>query len=213
MIGFILNGSERRRAIGLLTGTFDPVHLGHVAMAKAAMKQCSLDEVWFLVNPEPLHKIGVAKAIDRVAMVRLALDLEPNIREGEQPAGTLVRHTMADFSLLMARHPSLRFVFIVGAEVLTQLSEWQDSSEVASSAKFAVARRPGHEVELRDGLSVQWFSLTSHTHASSGYVRDSLAKNIVPQDLDSHVATYINAHQLYGSHLSTVQDNGVDPAK
>src|SRR5436309_435232 len=105
------------RTIGLFTGTFDPVHLGHVELARAAMVAGELDEVWLLVNPAPAHKANVLSYIHRFAMAEMAVRDEAGMRviggaEGELP------HTMAGFRTLMGRYAGERFVFIGGTDAL-----------------------------------------------------------------------------------------------
>ena len=197
--GFEPGVSERRRSVGLLTGTFDPVHLGHVAMARAAMAECALDEVWFLVNPDPEHKVGVTSLGDRVAMVRLALVGQEGLREGAPGDLGPVRHRMDEFAGLVNRYPQLDFVFIVGIDVLARLPHWPQAREVSKQARFVVARRRGHANEIPDAsLTVQWFDVSEYTDASSGQVRDDLVRGVVSADLDSRVLEYIREHRLYG---------------
>jgi nicotinate-nucleotide adenylyltransferase len=188
-----------RPRIGLLTGTFDPVHLGHLAMAKAAMAKFDLVEVWFLVNPVPEHKALVTDLDLRVSMVRLALEGQANLRVGEPSAIRAVRHRMPDFVDLMARHSDADFIFIVGLEVLDGLKSWDQHESVAAQVRFAVAQRPGraHPVILDSRLQVQWFDLKEYSDASSGRVRADLERNVKPPELDSKVFMFILEHGLY----------------
>jgi len=187
------------RRVGLLTGTFDPVHLGHTAMARAAVSACELDEVWFLVNPTSGHKYGVTALVDRVAMVRLGLAGEPAMREGvpdggEDPAA----HTMSEFGRLMAQHPDTEFVFIIGMDVLATLDTWEDAMQVRELS-FAVARRAGApEIKLDEHLRVQWFDLAEHAEASSRLVQVQLRAGKRPAELDDRVFEYIRERGLYG---------------
>jgi nicotinate-nucleotide adenylyltransferase len=185
--------------VGLLTGTFDPVHLGHVSMAQAALKACELREVWFLVNPSPGHKQGVSELSDRLCMVRLAIAEVPNLREGEPGATEPSRHTMADFEMLMARHPKTEFVFIVGTDVLAAMSTWpeQPAEVVAHSVRFAAVQRPGVAMEARADLKVVWFKLSEHEEASSWRVRQEVQAGMVPTALNSSVYQYILEKGLY----------------
>ena len=166
-------------------------------MARAAMAQCGLHEVWLLVNPDPGHKRGVSSLVDRLAMVRLAVEGELGLREGE-PGGHGVRHhTMREFEALMARHPDNDFVFIVGAEVLEGISHWEDAAAVIERADFAAVRRPGRtEMAVDPAMRVQWFEMDDYVEASSGKVKRALAAG-EPPDLPEPVRIYIAETALY----------------
>ena len=188
-----------KRRVGLLTGTFDPVHLGHIAMARAAMADCALAEVWFLVNPDPGHKAGVTPAADRQAMVALAVAGEAGLRAGEPDARSgLQAHRMADFDLLTGKYPDTDFVYIIGADVLASMSTWEDYELAVQRARFAVAHRAGApKVVLAAGLRAQMFELTQHGGASSRVIQRQLAAGEVPAELDPRVYEYIRARGLY----------------
>lgn len=191
--------SSERRRVGLLTGTFDPVHLGHVAMARSAMRACELDEVWFLANPTADHKQGVQPLEARVAMVRLALADEPAMREGEPNSeGEPTPHRMADFDRLMARHSERDFVFIIGSDVVSVMVGWEDYDRMLGRAEFAVAHRAGAPAaELDSRLRARTFELSEHEAASSRTIQQELAAGKRPTELDARVFTYIWERGLY----------------
>ncbi|HEX3082334.1 MAG TPA: nicotinate-nicotinamide nucleotide adenylyltransferase [Candidatus Saccharimonadia bacterium] len=184
--------------IGLFTGTFDPVHLGHVAMARAAMAAARLDEVWFLVNPDPGHKAGVTSYDDRIAMVKLAVAQQAGISAYEGNLASKMHHFDV-FLTLINEHPSDVFMFIVGADVLAGMRAWESYAQVLEAApQFVAARRSGgSEPELDERLPVQWFELNEHAAASSRDIRMELAAGKPPSDLDPAVLAYIREHGLY----------------
>ena len=183
--------------IGLLTGTFDPVHLGHVAMAEAALRECGLDEVWFLVNPDPGHKVGVTDYAHRLAMVRLAVADRPGLRAGA-PVGVPKRHRMADFERMMGAYPGKKFVFIVGADVLVAMRVWEDYEPAVARAEFAVARRAKMDEIQADGrMQVQNFEFSDHADASSRLIQGQLRAGARPAELDGRVYDYIREQGLY----------------
>lgn len=188
------------RRVGLLTGTFDPVHLGHVEMARAAMAECKLAEVWFLVNPEPGHKAGVTEAADRQAMVALAVAGEAGMRAGEpdRDGGSLRAHRMADFDALTREYLDTEFVYVIGADVLESMRNWEDYEPAVQRVQFAVAHRAGSPKVVPDRrLRAQMFELDRHGGASSRVIQGQLAAGEVPSELDPRVYEYIRERRLY----------------
>jgi nicotinate-nucleotide adenylyltransferase len=191
--------------IGILTGTFDPVHLGHVELARAAMQSCRLDEVWFMVNPVPDHKQGTALVEHRRRMVELTLPERMRLYDGalsDRP------HEPALFRSVMAEQAGGEFVFIVGEDTLVRIDTWKDVESVVTLASYAVARRHGtaddalDKLRVRLGplsscLRVQWFDFEDHGAASSLLIREDLRRGRVPRSLDPRVLDYIQTHHLY----------------
>lgn len=189
----------RRRNIGLLTGTFDPVHLGHVAMAEAALAQAGLDEVWFLVNPEPRHKVDVTPLEQRRAMVRLALSGHGRVREGAPAGEVVLRHRMADFESLMMAYPKYEFAFVVGSDVLAAMPNWEDYDLALRRGRFVVAQRVGEPMkEMPFSHPVRYFKLQEHRIVSSRRVLTELHRGGgCPEGMAEAVYRYIKAQSLY----------------
>jgi nicotinate-nucleotide adenylyltransferase len=194
-------------AIGLLTGTFDPIHLGHVALAEAACRAVGLAEVWLVINPDPEHKLGVTPLSDRIAMAHLAVAGHPSIHVYEGPLSRQP-HGVGLFRELMRELGAPAYVFILGQDTLSRLDSWDDSQSVVNLAPYAVASRPGasHDSEralrarlgdLAKALQVQWFELASDQGAASRAMREQLQRGTVPAGLDPRVAHYIHDHGLY----------------
>jgi nicotinate-nucleotide adenylyltransferase len=184
----------------LLTGTFDPVHLGHVAMARAAMGAGGLDEVWFLVNPDPGHKVEVTNFANRLAMARLAVAGVPDLRVY---SGDLADkpHDIDVFLTLINAYPRDNFVFIVGVDVFQRMHAWKSYERVVREARFVAARRRGAEVVVDPRLQVTWFDLAKHAGASSRDIREELRAGMRPVDLDGRVYEYVRERGLYGARL------------
>ena len=134
------------RAIGLLGGTFNPVHEGHLSIGREALRLFALDAVWFIPCSVPPHKpaAGLAPNADRLAMLRLALAGEPRFAalpiEFDRPGKSYTLDTVRE---LQARHPGVEFVFIVGADTLPELPTWHRPLDLLARIRIVSLARPG----------------------------------------------------------------------
>lgn len=138
-------GDRRRARIGLLGGSFNPAHAGHLHVARAALRALRLDAVWLLVSPgNPLKPArGMAPFAERLASARAAARGDSRVRATGIEARLGTRMTWRTLSLLRRRFPRARFVFVVGADNLAQLPRWNRWRRVAAAAPLAVLPRPG----------------------------------------------------------------------
>lgn len=137
--------------IGLLGGSFDPPHAGHVHVSRRALTAFGLDRVWWLVSPgNPLKANAPAGMERRVAAAR-ALVRHPRIEvtDIEERLGT--RYTAATLRALLRRYPGVRFVWLMGADNLAGFHRWEDWAEIMHMVPVGVLARPGEQ--LRAGLS------------------------------------------------------------
>jgi nicotinate-nucleotide adenylyltransferase len=194
-------------ATGILTGTFDPVHLGHLALARTAWQTLGLREVYFVLNADPDHKLDVTGFDDRLAMTRLAIAQYPGLRVYDGLL-RLEAHGVTMFRSLMAELAAPSYVFILGQDTLSRLDTWDDPVSVVNLAPYAVASRPGtsHDAEagLRQRLGsvgrdlrVEWFDLASDQTAASRQIREQWRAGEAVSGLDPVVASYIRDHHLY----------------
>ncbi len=133
-----------KRKIGLVGGTFDPIHRGHVLLGVYARQQFDLDEVWFLPAGMPYFKEGkqVSPAADRLAMTARALDglewaraCDLELRRGGRT------YTCETVEELNARYPDYEFSFIFGADCLDQLDHWREPERILAGARILAAGR------------------------------------------------------------------------
>jgi nicotinate-nucleotide adenylyltransferase len=131
--------------IGLLGGSFNPAHDGHLAMSLYAQKQMGLDQVWWLVSPQNPLKPGedMASFDKRTASARrMAAHPRLVVTNLEKTLGT--RYTADTLKQLKRRFSGVRFVWLMGADNLGQIPRWQDWEAIFRLVPVAVFRRPGY---------------------------------------------------------------------
>lgn len=131
--------------IGLMGGSFNPPHAGHVAVARAALRRLGLDQVWLLVTPgnplKPKHDLG--ELADRLAAVQRLAARDPRIVATDIECRLGSAYTVDTLTALRRRHPRVRFVWIMGADSLANFHRWRGWRRIASLAPLAIFDRPG----------------------------------------------------------------------
>ena len=146
------------QVIGLLGGSFDPAHAGHVHITREALKRFGLDRVWWLVTPgNPLKERGPAPLQDRLVQARALMD-HPRvlITDLEEKLGT--RYTAATLGELQRRYPGVRFVWVMGADNLAQFHRWERWQEIMNRVPIGVVARPGNRIPARTSKAAQLFA-------------------------------------------------------
>lgn len=134
--------------VGLMGGTFDPIHIGHLIAAETAREACGLDEVWFVpTNVPPLKDGGPAVSGEqRLRMVELAIAGHPRFRasaiELEREG---VSYSVDTAEKLRARYPGHSFAYIIGADRVCDLPSWHRIDELAELVSFIGLERPGYD--------------------------------------------------------------------
>ena len=131
--------------VGLLGGSFNPTHDGHLELTRTALARLALDEVWWLVSPQnPLKpEAGMAGRDERVAQARDAVD-HPRVRVTALEAELGTRYSVDTVRALARHFPKVRFVWLMGADNLIQLPEWKDWQRLFEQVAIAVFDRPGY---------------------------------------------------------------------
>lgn len=140
--------------IGLLGGTFDPVHHGHLVVAQAALDVLELDEVRLLVAGDPWMKQDTTPAPVRVELCELAVadhdELVVDARECRRDGPTYTYDTLLE---LTAEDPDAQLFFLLGADAAQRLGHWHRSDGLFALATFVAVNRPGHDLlELPAGV-------------------------------------------------------------
>lgn len=133
--------------LGILGGTFNPVHLGHLMMAQDALERFRLDRVVFMPCARPPHKAArdLASDEDRLAMLRLAVRGDPRftVSDLELRRGG-ISYTIETIRALQRRRPDVRWHFIIGSDSLFELHGWREIGELLRRCVFLTLERPGY---------------------------------------------------------------------
>ncbi|AXH98949.1 nicotinate-nucleotide adenylyltransferase [Sporosarcina sp. PTS2304] len=192
------------KRIGILGGTFNPPHTGHLLIANEVRYACALDEVWLMPAAIPPHKstAGDATAAQRLQMVKLAVDDLEGLRASafEIERGG-VSYTFDTMSQLVEEEPDVEFHFIIGGDMIDQLSSWYRIEDLLKIITFVGVRRPG--AKSSSELPVQLVE-TPQLDLSSTLIRQRfLNGGTVQLLLPSAVEAYIREERLYGSSTSS----------
>ncbi|MCL3860560.1 nicotinate-nucleotide adenylyltransferase [Actinotalea sp. K2] len=194
--------TEHRARIGVMGGTFDPVHHGHLVAASESAARFALDEVVFVPTGRPSTKQhpGVTAAEHRYLMTVIATASNPRFTVSrvdiDRPGLTYTVDTLTD---LRAQRPDADLFFITGADAVEQILTWKDAERLWGMAHFVAVTRPGHTLSL-DGLPTEAVSLLevpalaiSSTDCRERVRADKPAWYLVPDG----VVQYIAKHGLY----------------
>jgi nicotinate-nucleotide adenylyltransferase len=132
--------------LGILGGSFDPVHYGHLLLAESAREQCQLDQVWLLPAAVPPHKQDrqLTSAEHRVAMLELAIAGETafSVCRYEVDRGG-INYTYETLERIKNEQPDWQLFFVLGADMLHDLPHWREPSRICQLAILVVVARPG----------------------------------------------------------------------
>ncbi|MCC8251447.1 nicotinate-nucleotide adenylyltransferase [Saccharothrix luteola] len=190
------------RRIGVMGGTFDPVHHGHLVAASEVQARFDLDEVVFVPTGQPWQKSEreVSAAEDRYLMTVIATASNPRFSVSrvdiDRPGPTYTVDTLTD---LKARHPDSDLFFITGADALEQILSWRRADDVFDLAHFIGVTRPGYELvdtHLPPG-AVSLVEVPAMAISSTA-VRDRTASGLpVWYLVPDGVVQYISKRRLY----------------
>jgi nicotinate-nucleotide adenylyltransferase len=171
----------RRERLGILGGTFDPPHIGHLWLATVAADELDLAKVLLVPAANPPHKRrrAISHAADRVLMTRLAVANDPRLDvslvelEREGPSYTV--DTLAE---LGQRHPDADLVLVLAADSLAQIDTWREPDRLLELASWAVGPRPGAPLPTRAELVARWGRAASRIHLLGGPALEVSASQI-----------------------------------
>ena len=198
--------------IGIMGGTFNPIHKGHLMLASLAKEQCALDSIWFMPSGLPAHKSNkeLLDASHRIEMVKLAIEEEPafvaSAFEIEREGFTYTADTMV---ALKEYYPNFEFYFIIGGDSLMKFHQWVRPDVISAHTTLIASGRSGYSKEqLEDqvvylkqkfGTNVLFLDMPEFPIASSE-IRNWLKEKQyekVKLALPIKVINYIEQHELY----------------
>lgn len=143
--------------IGLLGGSFDPPHAGHVHLTRQALRAFGLDRVWWLVSPgNPLKAEGPAPMARRLAAAR-ALMRHPKVEITGIEARLGTRYTAETLQALRRHYPGVRFTWLMGADNLATVHLWEDWQSIFAQVPVGVIARPGDPLSARTAHAARLF--------------------------------------------------------
>jgi len=161
-------GDGRRMRIGILGGSFNPAHAGHLHFARTALRRLRLDQVWLLVSPgNPLKDANTLAALP----VRLAS--AARIADGRRIVATDIerhlhtRYTLDTLRALRTRFPRARFVWLMGADNFVQFPRWRGWRGITRTTPFAILPRPSYNHAALAGQAARRFAHARHTAAGA----------------------------------------------
>jgi len=182
-------------AIGILGGTFDPVHNAHLAMARAALDHLGLDNLLFIPTGRTRYRLPSATAgRDRAAMLRLAIEDQPRFGVDErelQPDAT--GYTVDTLRALHSEFGDAELYLLMGADQYAKLDTWHRPDEVRRLARIGVFGRPGIALDGKVNLIPMEPMPVSASEIRARAKRGESLEHMVPPA----VASYIERHRLY----------------
>lgn len=200
------------KKIGIMGGTFDPIHSGHLMLGKQAYEEYDLDCVWFMPSRQPPHKQDhqITSPADRLEMVRLAVESTPFFACSDFELCRTKGNTYTADTLLLLKqaYPDTEFYFIMGADSIFDIEKWYHPEIVMKNAVILAADRAcGHEdVPLNrqiEGLVKKYDARICRLHSrrmdvSSHLLRKKIQNGENISDyIPEPVAQFIREHQLY----------------
>ena len=182
--------------IGLLGGSFNPAHPGHLAISSFALKRLGLDQVWWLVSPQnPLKSTeDMASLTQRLSFARQLVQ-DPRIIVSDIEARLGTHYTIDTLRALKARFPQTHFVWLMGADNLRQIPKWREWQKIFQLVPIAVFRRPLFNAGRGCGKAAQRFKRSWMPAKKAKLLAYAAAPAWVMLDnrLDPHSATALRA--------------------
>lgn len=185
--------------IGIFFGSFNPIHLGHVAIAERFLQEQDIDEVWLSVSPQnPLkEKQGLLATDLRVQMTELAVADNERIKvldfEKEMPQPSFTYEALLE---LQRRCPEHRFVLLIGGDNCGLFDQWRNYDKILSSFPVWAYPRDKNDMSLKFAKVMRVIDAPLLNYASTD-IRIAIAQDRSPQGLPKEVSNFIAINKLY----------------
>jgi nicotinate-nucleotide adenylyltransferase len=188
------------KKVGILGGTFDPPHHGHLLIANEVLTVLDLDEVWFMPNQEPPHKkksVSISNE-DRLNMLKLAIEgnsqfkIQPIELERQGPS-----YTVETMEIITSQYKDHQFFFIIGADMIEYLPKWYKVDKLVTLVQFVGVERPEYN---HDTIYPVLYVDVPSMEVSSSMIRERLKEGkSVRYLLPDSIIHYIEENRLYGT--------------
>jgi nicotinate-nucleotide adenylyltransferase len=187
--------------IGILGGTFDPIHLGHLQLAQNARAQFSLDKVIFVPAYQPPHKpefLSRTSAEDRYEMLRLAIEGEPFLEPSDcELVRKGISYTCDTIDTFAEKYPNSTFFLILGKDAFAGIDTWHRAAELKKKVRFLVAQRGAGDIFVPEGARVERIQMPLCPISASG-IREAIQQRKNADDfVPPKVFQFIHEHALY----------------
>lgn len=202
---------SKRKAIGIMGGTFDPIHYGHLVIAEAVRSKYNMDKVIFVPSGHPPHKNNelVSNSMDRYKMTELATKtnryFEMSSIEIDRPGKSYTYDTIKDFQ---KKFPDYDLFFITGADAIKEITTWHRYQELLDICHFVAATRPGYTLDNLKNKELNMLTASQLKNidivevpgidvSSTDIKRRVNLKQPIKYLLPEIVEEYINKNELY----------------
>jgi nicotinate-nucleotide adenylyltransferase len=183
------------KKVGLFFGSFNPIHIGHLAIAEFMVEQTDLNQLWFVVSPQnPLkEKKSLLTDHHRWIMVNIAIEDDVRFRainiEFKMPRPS---YTIDTLTRLSEKYPDYQFVLISGTDIFGSLHKWKNYQEILKQYSFYVYARPNYQMgDFANHFKIKIFN-APQMEVSSSYIRESIKEKkeiqyLLPPKLNKYI--------------------------
>tara|TARA_Y100000590_G_scaffold45437_2_gene48293 strand:+ start:62752 stop:63348 length:597 start_codon:yes stop_codon:yes gene_type:complete len=192
--------------IGIFGGTFDPIHNGHIAIAKASLEECALDEVVFVPAGNPWMKAGqeISPSLHRLTMTQYAIENQENFLVSRIEIDKTGPSYMVETLEQLQKEMGTNLHLILGADSVERFSEWKNPSRIVTLSNLIIVSRPHYKLPVIDseivresGCEITTLSNINVNISASEIRKNVLLGNPIEEMVPKKVARYIKLNNLY----------------